>query len=104
MQDAYQLYFEGKNDEAMEKVKEVIIASPDSSAPFHLMCRFYLLPLIALIYESSGDDERVLNWLGLAAKLESNSEIWLRWVSLALKTGKVPTALYWYNRAIKCDK
>lgn len=41
MQEANQLYFEKRNDEAMAKAKEAIIAAPDSSAPFHLMCKYW---------------------------------------------------------------
>jgi hypothetical protein len=39
MQEANQLYYDKKNDEAMEKAKEAILAAPNSSAPFHLMCK-----------------------------------------------------------------
>lgn len=37
MQQANQFYFEQKNEQAMDKAKEAIVADPDNSAAFHLL-------------------------------------------------------------------
>lgn len=39
MKEAYQLFYEKKNDEALERVEQAIEEAPKSSEPFHLMCK-----------------------------------------------------------------
>ena len=43
MKQAYQLFYENKYDEALEKAQHAIEEAPKSSEPFNLMCKFFRL-------------------------------------------------------------